>query len=1071
MASKTVKKEGGKDKNKSGKGGAVNKPTPKTSTPVAPPPEAPTEKLPIDTRITGSKKWCIKDTSAFHPDIEKWYFKEDEKVQIPVSAPSSYPLKRNTIVDVLPQDISIIWSAISYEETIYDLIDDKTGKKDWVTTRFTGWVDNAHLDDYIEEFPNFEVRIPNATKKSTDLQQNMILEDEAKYNMCGQLCVAFIVKEDIDPNASIDTVLARWREAGIKNKEGININYAKLVGKGRDETLVKDNLKEILDLYYTGDMNKKIEPYKVEVPGKPVKVQKIPLGNATDVYDDRHADVEFQDKLRRYYFITLVTINPNTGELIPNLDPTKRNHWVVVDKVSRNGVRVELYNPSPNKRQAYSFYEFSRSVGSNPNTGWWVERNRPLKADEFKPLKPEVTIEHPTDDQNDAEQYMLVDRLKKTNLCGEFCVSYILTDTLELALERWNDNQEILKRLGHQTAGIWELATILQAYGLNNRQDVTSGNGSHSGSFSIDKALRYWKAVQTDLYNSILGNGNNEPTGLDDLITILKAYGYNNKGDYIYGGLASSLGGSADMLRRYYFIAGVKIDTKKKGRLKNKLGDGVDHWVVVNEINPAGTLVGGNGGWVQLYNPFSNVLEEYSYREFVESFSGVGLWVMRDITPTFTWQYRVPAKDKRKGSEKKVKDAPNKMSQADLLKAIKAKSDKTSLQAFAKALSNKSGWDKDAIVKLMKTPEKVNRKSVAEVERKVCEHFEIDFIPREIGRWLRDTSDGDLAFAVELASALRQFGILVIEGKKGRIVNLENPALPDVIKAIIISHIDSSASVSQLARKVASAFTDQVIEELKKIPPIKIAYKSWADYVKWEKTIAVPHSNLYRVRTWGDNVMGPLGFDVNVVKTSNFQAVGLYNKATGFGAVKNYAHIPREDIDRLIDMQFDEIVDGKKMTVEDKMNWLCQFVGRIYMFDSGKDSWQKSTQIRWGTIALGGNLVQVVGEEEIEVKLPGEENGKAVRRRMMRLAGFRKSDWSRSLDELLALGLVHRCFVANSGNTFADTSRGIVYSPFYSMLDWDFAGTAKPDALYIPFEYLEPKPESKPEPNLDQTLN
>lgn len=92
------------------------------------------------------------------------------------------------------------------------------------------------------------------------------------------------------------------------------------------------------------------------------------------------------------------------------------------------------------------------------------------------------------------------------------------------------------------------------------------------------------------------------------------------------------------------------------------------------------------------------------------------------------------------------------------------------------------------------------------------------------------------------------------------------------------------------------------------------------------------------------------------------------------------------------------------------------------------------------------------------MKIPSEE--KDSRHWMARLVGFRKSDWLRPLDELLALGLVHRCFVANSGNV--DTPRGIVYSP----LDWDFGGTDEPDTLWIPFEYLEDKTESKPETQL-----
>lgn len=214
-------------------------------------------------------------------------------------------------------------------------------------------------------------------------------------------------------------------------------------------------------------------------------------------------------------------------------------------------------------------------------------------------------------------------------------------------------------------------------------------------------------------------------------------------------------------------------------------------------------------------------------------------------------------------------------------------------------------------------------------------------------------------------------------------------------------------------------------------------------------------SKLFRIRRWGDPLMSELGFDVNKVGTTNFQAVGLYNKETGFGAVTNFIRILPDDIDHLREMQFEEVVDGRKFNQAQKMDWLCSFRGKIYMYDDRLDEWEKADQIRWGTLALGGNLVKVDGFENIEVKLPGE---KQIRKhKMARLVGFRKTDWARPLDELLAEGLVHRCYCAYKNNQFGDSPKGIVYSPLYSLLDWDFAGAKQPRALYIPIVYLEPK--------------
>jgi hypothetical protein len=136
------------------------------------------------------------------------------------------------------------------------------------------------------------------------------------------------------------------------------------------------------------------------------------------------------------------------------------------------------------------------------------------------------------------------------------------------------------------------------------------------------------------------------------------------------------------------------------------------------------------------------------------------------------------------------------------------------------------------------------------------------------------------------------------------------------------------------------------------------------------------------------------------------------------------------------------------------MDWLCSFRGKIYMYSDESDGWETSPRIRWGTAALGGNLVQVERFENIEAKLPGGTRGVHA---MARLVGFRKSDWTRPLDELLAEGLVHRCYCAYKKNQFGDTPKGIVFSPFFSPQDWGFNGKKKLDALYIPAAYLEPK--------------
>jgi hypothetical protein len=213
---------------------------------------------------------------------------------------------------------------------------------------------------------------------------------------------------------------------------------------------------------------------------------------------------------------------------------------------------------------------------------------------------------------------------------------------------------------------------------------------------------------------------------------------------------------------------------------------------------------------------------------------------------------------------------------------------------------------------------------------------------------------------------------------------------------------------------------------------------------------------LRRVRKWGDPVMIQYGFNVNVVGTSNFQAVRSFNKETGFGAVSNFLYIPHNEVMLLRDMQFAEITERGYFDEDSKMEWLCSWRGSLYMYNSQADEWPTAKTIRWGTLTLGGNLVQVERYEVIRYVFGTNYEEKTIRDvPMARLVGFRKSDWSRPLNDLISEGLVHYCYCAYKDNGFGHSPKGVVYSPFYSPLDYDFSGNLQPDALYIPEIWLE----------------
>lgn len=204
----------------------------------------------------------------------------------------------------------------------------------------------------------------------------------------------------------------------------------------------------------------------------------------------------------------------------------------------------------------------------------------------------------------------------------------------------------------------------------------------------------------------------------------------------------------------------------------------------------------------------------------------------------------------------------------------------------------------------------------------------------------------------------------------------------------------------------------------------------------------IPES-LYRVRKWGDPIMSIQGFDTNAIDSSNFQAVPLGKLKDGlvsFGATSAFLAIPRADIERLIALQ---PADG--VTIGEKMNWLVG-AGRPY-FDG---DWKTSASIKWGTIVFGGQPVMIDQVIPLTADFPAGDRRKID---FGRLVCFRAGDWGKSPIDYPYL--IQRATAAGMDNKYNDAPRGIMYSPVWSPLGWDFAGTWQPDAFYIPMEWLE----------------
>jgi hypothetical protein len=192
----------------------------------------------------------------------------------------------------------------------------------------------------------------------------------------------------------------------------------------------------------------------------------------------------------------------------------------------------------------------------------------------------EVNIPHPSNDPTDPAQFLMWDseNVVKTNMCGELCVAFIGGDDIETFLKKWEAH---------------------------------------------DKLYYPW-AVKGDSNNPLLWY---------HIDKMLEVYGHPSPNLKYKDGLTgpgisflSTPGRIKKLLETRFLIAHVRIDgSGKLVRVEDK--PWVGHWVVLDKIIPYGV----NRGRVEIYNPYHNKREEYSYADFIKSCAPgySGLWVNR----------------------------------------------------------------------------------------------------------------------------------------------------------------------------------------------------------------------------------------------------------------------------------------------------------------------------------------------------------------------------------------------------------------------------------------------------------
>lgn len=160
----------------------------------------------------------------------------------------------------------------------------------------------------------------------------------------------------------------------------------------------------------------------------------------------------------------------------------------------------------------------------------------------------------------DARQYIVWKNNVQYNLCGEFCVAYILGK-------------------------------------------------------SIDDLLKDWEAKPASLFSRVFKNGKSLPTGISDLMDMVSVY----RGEY------DGIGRLRDPYGKYILLSPLRLKRHLKEwklilgcKISSVTGElqasGIPHWITVTDVYPDGF-----GGWVELYNPFPNQIERYSWREFLNS--------------------------------------------------------------------------------------------------------------------------------------------------------------------------------------------------------------------------------------------------------------------------------------------------------------------------------------------------------------------------------------------------------------------------------------------------------------------
>jgi hypothetical protein len=312
-----------------------------------------------------TKKWCIKGTPLYEKQGDE-FVKSNSKILV------------YKVYDVIKNREIFkgkVWSEIRY------LDKDKKEK--------TLWVQDVYLEDLVEKneqveegdkkFPDSEVEIsseirnPNPSGPAQRIRWEGI-NNEGKFNLCSEFCVAYIVGESIN-----DFLLKLAVEK--------NDLYKKYVFK--DKATFKPQIKKMLEVYQEKDTVLNLGANIREGIREGLK-KLSPEDQVLDL-NSIYTPGRMKRILEDYYLIANVGLKGGKLYTKAGGETTFAGHWIVLDKVKPYGINegwVEVYNPYYNKREGYTFKQF-KNFCANAQTGLWVKR---IKKSEPKGVEDQITF-------------------------------------------------------------------------------------------------------------------------------------------------------------------------------------------------------------------------------------------------------------------------------------------------------------------------------------------------------------------------------------------------------------------------------------------------------------------------------------------------------------------------------------------------------------------------------------------------------------------------------------------------------------------------------------------------------